>query len=148
MGRHRLCDYCRLQGLRPSTYFTGRAGCDACGTTRMKTAGYAEACALPSLAASSILDKNKEWHANVPTKWVARRSEASQHSLSFIDPLRKQRDADEQGLACKRLLRRNKLECCVYHQAPYRLCLFDCREGPSRGDVVATLSSALRSCDS
>ena len=139
MGRHRLCDYCRLQGLRPSTYFTGRAGCDACGTTRMKTAGYAEACALPSLAASSILDKNKEWHANVPTKWVARRSEASQHSLSFIDPLRKQRDADEQGLACKRLLRRNKLECCVYHPAPYRLCLFDCREGPSRGDVVGTV---------
>ena len=105
----------------------------------MKTAGYAEACALPSLAASSILDKNKEWHANVPTKWVKRRSEASQHSLSFIDPLRKQRDADEQGLACKRLLRRNKLECCVYHPAPYRLCLFDCREGPSRGDVVATV---------
>ena len=139
MGRHRLCDYCRLQGLRPSTYFTGRAGCDACGTTRMKTAGYAEACALPSLAASSILDKNKEWHANVPTKWVARRSEASQHSLSFIDPLRKSRDADEQGLACKRLLRRNKLECCVYHPAPYRLCLFDCREGPSRGDVVGTV---------
>ena len=139
MGRHRLCDYCRLQGLRPSPFFSTRAGCDACGTTHMKTAGYAEACALPSLAASSILDKNKEWHANVPTKWVKRRSEASQHSLSFIDPLRKQRDADEQGLACKRLLRRNKLECCVYHPAPYRLCLFDCREGPSRGDVVATV---------
>ena len=139
MGRHRLCDYCRLQGLRPSPFFSTRAGCDACGTTRMKTAGYAEACALPSLAASSILDKNKEWHANVPTKWVKRRSEASQHSLSFIDPLRKSRDADEQGLACKRLLRRNKLECCVYHPAPYRLCLFDCREGPSRGDVVATV---------
>ena len=139
MGRHRLCDYCRLQGLRPSPFFSTRAGCDACGTTHMKTAGYAEACALPSLAASSILDKNKEWHANVPTKWVKRRSEASQHSLSFIDPLRKQRDADEQGLACKRLLRRNKLECCVYHPAPYRLCLFDCRDGPSRGDVVATV---------
>ena len=139
MGRHRLCDYCRLQGLRPSPFFSTRAGCDACGTTHMKTAGYAEACALPSLAASSILDKNKEWHANVPTKWVKRRSEASQHSLSFIDPLRKQRDADEQGLACKRLLRRNKLECCVYHPAPYRLCLFDCREGPSRGEVVGTV---------
>ena len=139
MGRHRLCDYCRLQGLRPSPFFSTRAGCDACGTTHMKTAGYAEACALPSLAASSILDKNKEWHANVPTKWVKRRSEASQHSLSFIDPLRKSRDCDEQGLACKRLLRRNKLECCVYHPAPYRLCLFDCREGPSRGDVVATV---------
>jgi GNAT superfamily N-acetyltransferase len=139
MGRHRLCDYCRLQGLRPSPFFSTRAGCDACGTTHMKTAGYAEACALPSLAASSILDKNKEWHANVPTKWVKRRSEASQHSLSFIDPLRKSRDCDAQGLACKRLLRRNKLECCVYHPAPYRLCLFDCREGPSRGDVVATV---------
>ena len=139
MGRHRLCDYCRLQGLRPSPFFSTRAGCDACGTTRMKTAGYAEACALPSLAASSILDKNKEWHANVPTKWVKRRSEESQHSLSFIDPLRKSRDCDAQGLACKRLLRRNKLECCVYHPAPYRLCLFDCREGPSRGDVVATV---------
>ena len=123
----------------PRSFFSTRAGCDACGTTHMKTAGYAEACALPSLAASSILDKNKEWHANVPTKWVKRRSEASQHSLSFIDPLRKSRDCDEQGLACKRLLRRNKLECCVYHPAPYRLCLFDCREGPSRGDVVATV---------
>ena len=31
------------------------------------------------------------------------------------------------------------MECCVYHPAPYRLCLFDCREGPSRGDVVATV---------
>ena len=54
MGRHRLCDYCRLQGLRPSPFFSTRAGCDACGTTRMKTAGYAEACALPSLAASRV----------------------------------------------------------------------------------------------
>ena len=97
MGRHRLCDYCRLQGLRPSPFFSTRAGCDACGTTHMKTAGYAEACALPSLAASSILDKNKEWHANVPTKWVKRRSEASQHSLSFIDRCGNRETATSKG---------------------------------------------------
>ena len=65
MGRHRLCDYCRLQGLRPSPFFSTRR----LRRLRhdMKTAGYTEACA-PSLAASSIFDKNKEWHANVPDR--------------------------------------------------------------------------------
>ena len=138
MGRHRLCDYCRLQGLKPSPFFFAKRGCNSCGAANLKIAGYAEAYAQPSLAASSILDKNKEWHANVPTKWVKRRSEASQHSLSFIDPLRKSRDSDEQGVCCRRLLRRNKLECCVFHPAPYRMCMFDCREA-TRGDVVATV---------
>ena len=62
-------------GFKAVALLLDSAGCGACGTTRMKTtAGYAEACALPSLAASSILDKNKEWHANVPTKWVKRRA--------------------------------------------------------------------------
>jgi GNAT superfamily N-acetyltransferase len=132
----RLCDYCRLQRLKPSEIFEDKKNvCMSCGTKQWKIPGYAEQHALPKLNIKQH-GKVRSWHANVPLAQIRLRNRAKAFGLTFEDPLRATRDAEAQGTIARDLLKKCAIDCVYHYPAPFRLVLFDAGPRPETGTAA------------
>ena len=140
----RLCDYCRLQRLKPSEIFENVKGvCLSCGTKKWKIPGYSEAHALPKLNIKQH-GKTRSWHANVPTAQLRTKQRAIGFGLSFDDPIKGTRDAEAQGDLARDLLKKCSIDCVYHYPAPFRLVLFDLAEGASASSPSVLPLAAAR----